>query len=118
VTITNNNPAHPTGAFEGVQVLRGTADLDPEAGTLVGSGIAFFSGVVEGCGVGTVYFEYAGTGAMDADGVLVGQTDTYAIAPGGTLPVTGSWEWTGTETMNDDGTLTWDYDATYTCDDG
>jgi hypothetical protein len=116
MTITASNPAHPTGAFEGVQVLRASVALDTATGMTEQVGIAFFSGVVEGCGVGTVYFDYQGTGAFDADGMFVSGSDTHTIVPGGTLPLTGGYEWTGTENVeNDNGTTTQDCDAAYSC---
>ena len=75
-----------------------------------------FSGTVEDCGTGTVYFQANGEGNNDAADIATYTSNTYTIVPGGTLPVVGSFDTPGTEVPNDDGTESMSYTGTYTCD--
>ena len=116
MTITFSNPQSVSGAFEGIAVLNGTYVGNQGDGTFESSGTAFFAGEVEGCGAGTVNFDYTSSGTINEDGSNSFDHDTYTIVPGGTLAVTGGYEQTAEETPNDDGTSNGFYTATYSCE--
>lgn len=116
ITVTFSNPQRVSGAFDGIAVLNGTYVGNMGDGTFESSGTAFFAGEVEGCGAGTVHFDYSSSGTIAEDGSNTFDHDTYTIAPGGTLAVTGGYEQTGEETPNGDGTSNGVYTATYSCD--
>ena len=42
--------------------------------------------------------------------------NNYTIVPGGSLPITGTWDGTGAEVPNADGSATQTTTTTYTCD--
>ena len=90
--ITFSNPQTVSGAFDGIQVLNGTYVASPDGRTFSTSGTALFAGLIKGCGVGTVYFDYAGEGTINTDGSNGFGSDTHTVVPGGTLAVTGSYE--------------------------
>ena len=110
------NPARKTGTFDGVQVLDATVDMNPADGSFTYSGLVLFVGTVEGCGTGTVYFEVEGEGMPNETGPSTWTSNTHTAVPGGTLPLTGTLDESGTEVVNDDGTVTWSYTGTYACD--
>ena len=110
------NPARKTGTFDGVQVLDATVDMNPADGSFTYSGLVLFVGTVEGCGTGTVYFEVEGEGMPNETGASTWTSNTHTIVPGGTLSLTGTLDESGTEVINDDGTVTWGYAGTYSCD--
>jgi hypothetical protein len=116
ITIVVMNPQSLTGAFDGIAVLDGHWVGDQGAATFETTGTAFFAGEVEGCGVGTVIFDYTSAGTINEDGSNTSDHDTYTIVPGGTLAVTGGYTQTGEEIPNGDGTATIPYTATYSCD--
>ena len=103
------NPARKTGTFDGVQVLDGTVALE---------GLVFFFGTVEGCGTGSVYFEATGEGMPNEVGPSTWTSNTLTAVPGGTLPLTGTLDESGTEIVNEDGSVTWEYTGTFTCEAG
>ena len=90
--ITFSNPQTVSGAFDGIQVLNGTYVASPDGRTFSTSGTALFAGLIKGCGVGTVYFDYAGEGTINTDGSNGFGSDTHTVVPGGTLAVAGSYE--------------------------
>jgi len=114
--LTVLNPARKTGTFDGVQILDATARMNPADGSFTYSGLAFFVGTVEGCGSGTVYFAVEGEGMPNEVGASTWTSNTHTVVPGGTLPLTGILDESGTEVINDDGTVTWSYTGTYSCD--
>lgn len=118
LTVTVLSPDKVTGTFDGVQVRDGAIELDTANGDFAYAAQVMFSGTVEGCGAGTVYFEADGEGTNDADDIATFTSNTYTIVPGGTLPVVGSLDLSGTEVPNDDGTETMSYTGTYTCEPG
>jgi len=103
-----------TGTFDGVQARDGVLEYGAN-GDFTFSGRGLFMGTVEGCGSGTVYFEASAEG-HDADGVATYTSNMYTIVPGGTLPVAGSLDMSGTEILDGDGNKTIGYTGTYTCD--
>ena len=117
IELTFSNPQHASGAMNGISVLIGTyvPGID---GTFATSGTAFFAGEVEGCGAGTVYLDYAGAGTMNEDGTNTFESDVYTVVPGGSIPVSGSYEQTVPDRQNDDGTATAIYTAALTCEAG
>jgi hypothetical protein len=115
-TLTLLNPASRTGTFEGVEIFDGEVALNLATGEFSHSGLVLFSGTVEGCGAGTVFFDTSGEGTHDADGVATFTSKLYTVVPGGTLPIEGTLDESGTEVMNGDGTATQGYIGTYTCD--
>ena len=114
--LTVLNPARKTGTFDGVQVLDATVDMDPADGSFADSGLAFFAGTIAGCGSGTVYFAVEGKGMPNDVGASTWTSNTHTVVPGGTMPLTGTLDESGTEVVNDDGSVTWSYTGTYTCD--
>jgi len=118
LTLTFMNPQIRTGAFDGISVLDGTMVGNFAEATFEVSGSVFFAGEVEGCGEGTVYFDYAGSGTQDESGALIWETNMLTSAPGGTLPVTATIdEVSATEAApNGDGTATIPVSITYSCD--
>jgi hypothetical protein len=118
VTITYSNPQERSGPFDGISVLNGQLDGNFAEATFEVSGTMFFAGEVEGCGVGTVYFDNAGAGIQDESGALIYDTNTFTSMPGGTLPVTAVIDEIGTNeaTPNGDGSSTLTYTVTYSCD--
>ena len=119
LTITFLNPQTRSGLFEGISVLDGTLVGNFAEATFEVSGSVFFAGEVEGCGEGTVYFDYAGSGIQDESGALIWETNGLTSVPGGTLPVTATIDELGTNeaTPNGDGTSTLISTVTYSCDD-
>jgi len=117
ITITFSNPQSVSGAFEGIAVLNGTYVGNQGDGTFESFGTAFFAGEVEGCGSGTVNFDYTSSGTINEDGSNSFDHDTYTIVPGGTLAVTGGYEQSAEETPNDVGTSNGYYTAAYSCDE-
>ena len=116
ITIIASNPQSLSGAFDGIAVLNAVWVGDQGAGTFEATGTAFFAGEVDGCGPGTVNFDYTSAGTINADGTNTFDHDTYIIVPGGSLAVTGGYEQTGEEVPNGDGTATIPYTAEYSCD--
>jgi hypothetical protein len=119
ITITFSNPQDRSGPFDGVQVLSGSFVGNTADFTFEVSGTSYFAGEVEGCGPGTVYFDYAGGGTLDENLAPVWETNTYTAVPGGTLPITATIDEVGVNaaTPNGDGTSTLTYTATYSCDE-
>ena len=117
MTFTMINPASTTGAFEGVQVLEAVGGQNVLDGSFSGSGTLFWSGTVEGCGAGTFFAETEFAGGPDADGVNDFSVNDFTIVPGGSLPITGTFEARGAEVPNGDGSATQAYRATYSCDE-
>lgn len=115
MVLTFSNPQSASGAMNGIAVLNGRFIPNGEDGTFTTSGSAFFAGEVEGCGSGTLNLDYAGNGIMNEDGSNTFESDVYTIVPGGSLPVTGSYEQTVPDAQNDDGTTTAIYAASLTC---
>ena len=81
---------------------------------------------MEGCGAGTFYaeaeFAFVGVQAYDAQsGNFVDVRDysvnNFTIVPGGTLPITGTWDGSGTEVPNADGSRTNATTFTYSCEE-
>ena len=105
-----------TGTFDGVQARDGVL-LYGANGDFSLSGTIVFMGRVEGCGSGTVFFETTAEG-IDADGIATYTSNTATTVPGGTLPVVGSLEMSGTEVLDDDGNKTIAYTGTFSCDAG
>ena len=116
LTLPFVNPDKMTGTFDGVQVREGVLEFDVGNADFTYSARALFMGTVEGCGSGTVYFEVSGEGGHDADNVATFGSNTFTAVPGGTLPVVGSLDMSGTEVRNDDGTNTVSYTGSYGCD--
>ena len=117
VTITLLNPAITTGAFEGVQVLDAVGVQNLADGSFSGSGLIFWSGTVEGCGAGTFFAETDFAGAPDADGVNNFTVNDFTIVPGGSLPISGTYEGRGPEVPNGDGSATSQVRYSYSCDE-
>ena len=72
-------------------------------------------GEIEGCGTGTVHFS-----APDIEGFYDGPMPTYTrhtweVVPGGTLPVDGSFEALGLETLLSDYLTTFDFSGELSC---
>ena len=116
LAITFANPQHASGVLEGMAVLTGTFLPDYANGTFKAHGTAFFAGEAHDCGEGTLHLDYAGSGTINEDGTNTSESDVYTVMPGGTLPVTGSYEQTVAEVPNDDGTATATYTASLTCE--
>jgi len=116
VSITFMNPRVMSGPFDGISVLDGTL-MAKSDDTFGASGTMFFAGEVEGCGSGTVIFEWSGQGTVGADGAPVWETSTLSAAPGGPLPVTATIDELGVNeaTANGDGTRTLTYSVSYSC---
>ena len=120
LTITFLDPNTLTGPFKGHRVLIFEVLLDTtkEPNTFTSSGHAVFNGWVHGCGFGTVVFNYAAEGTVDAEGNATTDVGDFTINPvGTTLPIEGKLSETGfgptdPETMM--GSL--DYVGEYTCD--
>jgi hypothetical protein len=117
LTFTMLNPATTTGALEGMQVLDGVGVQNVADGSFTGSGLLFWVGTVEGCGAGTFYAEAEFAGVGDADGVNTFSVNNFTIVPGGSLPITGTWDGTGTEVPNGDGSRTQATTFTYSCEE-
>jgi len=118
LTLAFVNPDKMTGTFDGVQVREGLLEFDVGNADFTYAARALFMGTVEGCGPGTVYFEVSGEGGHDADDRATFSSHTFTAVPGGTLPIVGSLDMSGTEVRNDDGTQTVGYIGSYTCDAG
>ncbi len=118
LTITFSNPQSLSGAFDGIAVLNGSYVGNLADGTFETFGSAFFAGEVEGCGPGTVNFDYAGKGTINADNTNTFESDVYTIVPGGSLAITGGYEQTGTDIDNGDGSATNTYAAIFSCGEG
>ena len=118
LTITFQNPQVRSGPFEGISVLDGKLVGNYADATFEVSGTVFFAGSVEGCGEGTVYFDYAGGGIQDESGALIWETNGLTSVPGGTLPVTATIDEIGTNEAvpNGDGTSTLISTVSYSCD--
>ncbi len=117
VTLTFTNPQDRSGSFDGFQFLEGSVVLDTTTGTFEATGYSYFAGAVEGCGSGTIYFDWEAVGALNAHGVPEFEVNQYASTPGGTLPVTATVVETPTEVPNGDGSSTTSYTAEYSCDE-
>ena len=117
LTFTMLNPGTTTGALEGMQVFDAVGVQNVADGSFSGSGLLFWSGTVEGCGAGTFYAETDFAGAPNADGVNDFSVNDFTIVPGGSLPITGTFEARGAEVPNGDGSATQAYRATYSCDE-
>jgi hypothetical protein len=117
LTFTMLNPGTTTGVFEGRQVFDGVGVQNIADGSFSGSGLLFWSGTVEGCGEGTYYAEGEFAGVGDADGVNTFSVNTLTVVPGGSLPITGTWDGSGTEVPNGDGSATQATTFTYSCDE-
>jgi hypothetical protein len=115
LTLTFANPDKMTGTFDGVQVREGVLEFDVDNADFTYTARALFMGTVEGCGPGTVYFKVSGEGGHAAAGVDTFGSHTFTTVPGGTLPVVGSLDMSGTEVRNDDGTDTLSYTGSYSC---
>ncbi len=118
LTLTFTNPQVRTGTFEGISVLDGELRGNLAEATFEADGTVFFAGEVEGCGSGTVYFDWAGSGIQDETGALVWQTNTLTTAPGGTLAVTATIDESDTNgpVPNGDGSSTLNAAIAYSCD--
>lgn len=118
MTLTFMNPQDRSGPFEGISVLDGVMVGNFAEGTFEIGGTMFFAGEVEGCGEGTVLFDYAGGGILDETGAPVWETNMLTAVPGGTLPVTGTIDELDTNNAvpNGDGSSTLTYTASYSCD--
>jgi len=116
VTMAFSNVQDRSGAFDGVQLLEASGQLDTNDGTFEAAGYSFFAGSVEGCGTGTMYFDWEAVGAMNAEGLPTFEINRYTSAPGGTLAVTATLEELVTETPNGDGTSSIPYTFEYSCD--
>ena len=116
--LTFVNPQTRSGAFDGHSVLYGWLEGNLAEGTFEAGGTTFFSGEVEGCGSGTVYFDWAASGVLDESGALIWETNTLTSVPGGTLPVTATTVELGANdaVQNDDGSFTMISPVTYSCD--
>jgi len=119
------NPATTTGVLEGMQVLDAVGVQDMSSNSFTGSGLLFWAGTVEGCGAGTFYAEaeFAGVPVQVYDsesGNFVGVNDfsvnSFTIVPGGSLPITGTWDGAGTEVPNADGSRSNASTFTYSCE--
>jgi hypothetical protein len=117
VAVTFDNPAAKTGSFEGVQVANGVIGLNTEDGSVTLDATIMFSGTVEGCGAGTVYFKNTGSGVFSPEGVLTLDESVYEAVPGGTLSVTATLDESGELVDNPDGSTTMPYAGTYSCDE-
>ena len=117
LTFTMLNPASTTGAFEGVQVLEAEGVTHVADGSFSGSGLIFWSGTVEGCGAGTFFAETEFAGAPDADGVNIFSVNDFTIVPGGSLPITGTYEGRGPEVPNGAGSASSQVRYSYSCDE-
>jgi hypothetical protein len=115
MTFTMLNPATTTGVLEGMQVFDAVGVQNVADGSFTGSGLLFWTGTVEGCGEGTFYAEGEFAGVADADGVTTFSVNTFTVVPGGSLPITGTWDGTGTEVPNADGSATQATTFTYSC---
>jgi hypothetical protein len=118
LTLTFVNPQTRSGPFDGISVLDGTMVGNFAEATFEVSGSVFFAGEVEGCGEGTVLFDYAGSGIQDETGALIWETNMLTSVPGGTLPVTATIDELGVNeaTLNGDGSATLISNVTYSCD--
>jgi hypothetical protein len=117
VTLTMTNPQDRSGPFDGFQFLEAEVQLDTTDGTFEATGYSYFAGEVEGCGSGTVYFDWEAVGATGDDGLPGFETNRYTSVPGGTLAVTATIDELVTETPNGDGTSFIPYTVTYSCDE-
>ena len=119
LTITLSNPQDRSGPFDGIQVLNASIVANFAESTFEVSGSSYFAGEVEGCGPGTVNFDYAAGGTLDENLQPVFETNTYTAVPGGTLPITATIDEVSVNdaTPNDDGTSTITYSVTYSCDE-
>jgi hypothetical protein len=117
LTFTMLNPATTTGVLEGMQVFDAVGVQNVSDGSFTGSGLLFWVGTVEGCGAGTFNAEAEFLGVGDADGVNTFDVNNFTIVPGGSLPITGTWDGTGTEVPNADGSRTQATTFTYSCDE-
>jgi len=118
ITLTFVNPQTRTGTLEGHSVLYGELHGNLAEATFEASGITFFAGEVEGCGAGTVYFDWAASGVQDETGGLIWETNTLTAVPGGTLAITATTDELGTNdaVQNADGSFTMTSPITYSCD--
>lgn len=118
-TLVFSNPMLRSGPFEGISVLDGTFTGNTADSTFEASGSALFAGTVADCGAGTIVFDWSGNGTLDENGSPVWEASDYTAVPGGlTLPITATIsELPGDgETRNGDGTKTYQYSTTYTCE--
>ena len=118
LSLTFINPQSRSGPFEGISVLDGVLVGNFADATFEVGGTVFFAGAVEGCGEGTVYFDYAGSGTQDESGALIGVPNLLPSIPGGTLPVKATIDEIGvTEAvLNGDGTAPIMSAVSYSCD--
>ena len=118
MTLTFVNPQTRTGAFEGVSVLYGWLTGNFAEATFEAGGTTFFVGEVEGCGEGTVLFDWAASGVLDENGAPIWETNTLTSVPGGTLPVTATTDELGTNdaVQSADGSFSMISPVTYSCD--
>jgi hypothetical protein len=79
--------------------------------------LLFWAGTVEGCGPGTFFAEGEFEGVSDAEGVSTFTVNDFTIVPGGTLPITGTFDGRGTEVLNPDGSADNAITATYACEE-
>ena len=114
-TMSFVDPQSLSGVFSGIQTLYGTYASNSAEMTFEASGTAFFAGSVEGCGAGTAYLDYQGSGLIGADGSYQLRSESYTVIPGGSLDVTGSYERSGSETANGDGTTTTPFSVVTSC---
>lgn len=118
-TLVFSNPMVRSGPFEGISVLNGTFTGNNADSTFVASGSALFAGEVKDCGAGTIVFEWSGNGTLDENGSPTWEASDYTSVPGGlSLPITATIsELPGDGvTRNADGTKTYTYTTTYTCE--
>jgi hypothetical protein len=118
LAITFVNPQRRSGPFDGIGVLDAALAADLVNGTFEVTGVGTFYGTLEGCGGGSMYFDYAAAGTLAEDGSLTWQTSVYASV-GGSLPATASIDELAVNEAvdNGDGTQTAAYRASYTCDE-
>jgi hypothetical protein len=118
MTLTFSNPQTRSGPFDGISVLNGSLVGNFATGTFEVNGTAWFAGEVEGCGPGSVAFDWSGGGTLDENGAPVWETNDYTSVPGGSLPITATIDEVNVdpETVNGDGTKTIAYSTTYSCD--
>ena len=110
-------PFELSGMLDGVGSMGGVFSLRSDD-TFYSDATAIFVGEVEGCGTGTVNLQLAGIeGFYNEDGVPVWTVGTWEVVAGGSVPVGGSFETLGTETVivpYTTGAL--DYAGELTCD--
>ena len=90
LTLSTLNPAKNTGSLKGNQLLISDFFLDTNTGRFTTTGYVIANGRVEGCGRGTVVFDYFGSGTLDANNVAIFDVLDMTVNPVGTnVPVTG-----------------------------